>query len=530
MRLDWLGERARRARHGPALFQDGTALTWGALDARAAEMAGRLRRLGVRPGDRVALLAGTSLDAVTVIHAIPRTGAILVPVNPRLSGEEAAWQAADCGARAFIYDCAGHPAAVRVAFDLPGAARAALGDALPGDPRLADIAPEDFPAPALAPDSLHTIVYTSGTTGRPKGAMLTRANHRASAEGARERLDLGPEDRWLACMPLCHVGGLSILLRSVLCGFPVVLQDGFDEHRVIEAIAKERVTIVSLVPGMLQRLLDADPGAIADLSSLRCVLLGGAPIPECLLEACLRRGIPTAPSYGLTECASQVATLAPWHLPEVPSPEVPSVARADPWNARADRIRSEGAGTVGQPLRGVEIRILREDGSEAGTGEVGEIAVQGPIVSPGYWGRPEVPPEGRADRIREVTRREDRLATGDLGRMDARGYLEVVGRKSEMIISGGENVSPAEVERVLLSHPDVLYAAVAGSPDPQWGERVVAAVVPRAGARVTSGDLAAHCRRHLAGYKVPRAIALVETLPRNSLGKLLRREVVARIG
>lgn len=519
MRLDWLGARARRARHGTALFRDGTALTWGALDARAAEMAGRLRRLGVRPGDRVALLAGTSIDAVTIIHAVPKTGAILVPVNPRLSGEEAAWQAADCGARAFIYDSAGHPAAARVASDVPGAARAALGDALPGDPRLADLAPEDFPRPALAPDSLHTIVYTSGTTGRPKGAMLTRANHRASAEGARKRLDLGPEDRWLACMPLCHVGGLSILLRSVLCGFPVVLQDSFDEHRVIEAIAKERVTIVSLVPGMLQRLLDADPGAMADLSSLRCVLLGGAPIPECLLEECLRRGIPTAPTYGLTECASQVATLVPERLrPEVP-PE-----------GRADRIPLEGAGMVGRPLRGVEIRILREDGSEAGTGEVGEIAVQGPIVSPGYWGRPEVPPEGRADRIREVTRREGWHATGDLGRMDARGYLEVVGRMSEMIISGGENVSPAEVERVLLSHPDVLDAAVAGSPDPRWGERVVAAVVPRAGARLTTGDLAAHCRRHLAGYKVPRAIALVETLPRNSLGKLLRREVVARIG
>lgn len=491
MELDWLRDRALRDPHGPALIVD-DGLTWGALDARAEETAGRLWRLGVRPGDRVALLAGTSVDTVTVFHALPRLGAILVPLNVRLSAEEAAWQAAHCGAGAFIYDSPEHPAAARVASDLPGAARAALGKGLAGDPRLADLAPEDFPPPALAPDSLHTIVYTSGTTGRPKGAMLTRANHRASAEGARERLDLGPEDRWLACMPLCHVGGLSILIRSAICGFAVVLQDGFDERRVIDAIAKERVTFVSLVPPMLRRILEADPEGGTDLSSLRCVLLGGAPLPDDLLAECLRRGIPAAPTYGLTECASQVATLPP------------------------DRLR-EGAGTVGPPLPGVEIRILREDGSAAGAEEVGEIAVRSPIVSPGYWGH-------------DAARRGGWHATGDLGRVDARGYLEVVGRKSEMIVTGGENVSPAEVERVLLAHPDVLEAAVAGIPDPRWGERVVAAVVPRAGARPTAGDLAAHCRLRLAGYKVPRAIALVDALPRSALGKVLRREVAARVG
>jgi acyl-CoA synthetase (AMP-forming)/AMP-acid ligase II len=165
----------------------------------------------------------------------------------------------------------------------------------------------------------------------------------------------------------------------------------------------------------------------------------------------------------------------------------------------------------------VEVRILREDGGAAAAGETGEIAVRGPIVSPGYWGR-------------HAPRAGGWHATGDLGRIDARGYLEVVGRKSEMIITGGENVSPAEVERVLLAHPKVLEAAVAGSADPRWGERVVAAVVPRTGASLTAGDLADHCRRHLAAYKVPRAIALVSALPRNALGKLLRREVAALAG
>jgi O-succinylbenzoic acid--CoA ligase len=484
---EWLAERARTNPDRPALVRNEESLSWGALDARVEETAGRLSRLGVRPGERVALLAGTTIAAAAVIHALPRIGAILVPLSARLSPEEAAWQAADCRAGAFLYESEAHPAVARMAAGVPDARRAALAHPLPGDPRLDDLPPAAFDRIAPSPDDLHTIVYTSGTTGRPRGVLLTFANHFASAAGARERLGLRPEDRWLACMPLYHMGGLSILLRAVLCGFTVVLQDVFDERRVIDAIAKERITLLSLVPIMLRRILEADPDRKADLSSLRVVLLGGAPLPDDLIDEALRRGLPIAPTYGLTECASQVATLPP------------------------DELR-EGAGTVGRPLPGVKLRMLRDDGTEAAAEEVGEIAVRGAIVSPGTLSDPDA-------------RRDGWLRTGDLGRIDARGRLVVVGRKNEMIISGGENIHPAEVERVLLAHPDVTEAAVAGSPDAHWGQRVVAAVVPRTGARVTPEDLAAHCRANLAGYKIPRAIVFVRALPRNALGKVLRREI-----
>jgi O-succinylbenzoic acid--CoA ligase len=489
---DWIGERAWRDPDRIALIAGGEVISYGALDARARDAAGRLLTLGVRPRDRVAVLGGAALEAITILHALPKLGAVFVPIHARLTPEEAAWQIADCDARALLYSGAHHTSAARAAEEIPGLSRAAFDAPLPGDPRFADLSAASFSAPIAGSDSLHTLVYTSGTTGRPKGVALTFGNHLASARGAEQRLDLHPDDRWLLCMPLYHVGGLAIPLRAVLTGCAVILHEGFDEHRVLEEVAHHRVTHVSFVPLMLRRLLDANAAARADLSSLRCVLLGGAPAPDDLLESSLARGIPLAPTYGLTECASQVATLAPKEI-------------------------HKGRGTVGRALPGVSIRIVRCDGSEAPPGETGEIEVRGPVVTPGYWRRPE---ETRA------ALRDGWLATGDIGRLDPKGRLTVVDRKSDLIISGGENISPAEVERVLLAHPGVLEAAAAGRPDTRWGEVVVAAVVARSGTAIAGDDLIAHCRRHLAAYKLPRDIRIVAALPRSTLGKIQRREVV----
>jgi O-succinylbenzoic acid--CoA ligase len=320
----------------------------------------------------------------------------------------------------------------------------------------------------------HSIIYTSGTTGRPKGAILTYGNHYWSAIASALNLGTLPDDRWLACLPLFHVGGLAILLRGVIYGIAVVLHERFEPDRVNHAIDHEQVTIVSVVATMLERML-ADRGERPFPNTLRCVLLGGGPAPLPLLERALALGAPVFQSYGLTETASQVATLAP------------------------EDVRSK-VGSAGKPLMGTQVRIEAD----------GEILVRGPTVSPGYLHQA---PHG------------EWLHTGDVGRLDDEGYLYVLDRRDDLIVSGGENVYPAEVEATLLAHPAVEEVGVYGLPDPEWGQTVCAAVKPRTA--VTAEELLAFCRQRIAGYKVPRTVQFVDALPRTASGKLLRRELRA---
>jgi O-succinylbenzoic acid--CoA ligase len=343
---------------------------------------------------------------------------------------------------------------------------------------------------------VHTVVYTSGTTGRPKGALLTAGNHWWSAVGSALNVGVHDDDRWLACLPLFHVGGLAILLRGVVYGTATVVHEAFDPAAVSAALDDDdEVTIVSLVAAMLQRVLDAR-GDAAVPARLRLVLLGGGPAPRPLLERCARQGIPVSQTYGLTETASQVTTLRP-----------------------ADALRRLGA--AGMPLYPNEVRIGAPDAA-APPGEAGEILVRGPVVSPGYWGRPDESARARAGGW---------LHTGDIGRLDADGFLHVLDRRADLIVSGGENVYPAEVEGVLLAHPAVAEAGVVGEADETWGQRVVAVVRARDGAEVSEEELRAHCRSQLGGYKVPARIVLVrEPLPRTAAGKLLRRELRAAAG
>ncbi|NCC32496.1 MAG: o-succinylbenzoate--CoA ligase, partial [Chloroflexia bacterium] len=294
-------------------------------------------------------------------------------------------------------------------------------------------------------------------------------------------LGLHEADRWLAVLPLFHVGGLSILMRGAIYGMPVVLHERFEPTAVLASLVEERVTLVSLVAVMLQRLLDHDQAGVLP-ASVRCVLLGGGPAPRPLLEACAARDLPVAQTYGMTETASQVATLAP-----------------------ADALRK--LGSAGQPLLPMELRV------EAPTGEVGEICVRGPMVTPGYYNRPDATAEALRDGW---------LHTGDLGYLDDEGYLYVVDRRSDLIISGGENIYPAEVEATLLAHPAVAEVGVVGEPDATWGEVPVAFVVAREGSTPEVNALLAHCRERLAGYKIPRRITFVNELPRTAAGKLRR--------
>lgn len=480
---DWLAQRARLSPDRLALLIDDERWSFAELEQQVTQRAQSLQHLGVARGDRVAVLAGDCLGYVELVHALPRIGAIMVPLNTRLSAAEIDALLDQSGATILFHDEQhAQPAAALKRHSRSIVPLAPLEEA------------QTRPSPSTAADradrvdlgAVHTIIYTSGTTGRPKGAMLTCGNHWWSAIGSALNLGLHADDRWLACLPFFHVGGLSILFKSVIYGIPAIVHRSFDPQAVNQAFDEDGVTIASLVPAMLQRVFDAR-GERPFPPSLRCVLLGGGPALRSLLEACAARSVPVVQTYGLTEAASQVATLP-----------------------LEDARRKLGA--AGKPLFPLELRIER-DGASAPPRTVGEITVRGPTVMAGYFGDSEA-----TNRVL----RDGWLYTGDLGYLDDEGYLYVVDRRDDLIITGGENVYPAEVEAVLLAHPAVAEAGVTGIPDDRWGQAVVAAVTLKAGETVTPEALLDFCRERLARYKVPSALIFVDALPRNAAGKLVR--------
>jgi O-succinylbenzoic acid--CoA ligase len=492
---DWLRQRAAISPNRLALIVEGAQLTYAQLDARVETAGQRLHADGVRPGDLVALLAHNSAAYAIAVHAVARDGAVLLPLNTRLAPAELAWLLKDAAAHCLLFDDTHRETAVALRGETPPLQLISLEAATADE---ASARPEALVGRASAPSAehrfdlaaLHSVLYTSGTSGRPKGAMLTYGNHLWSATASAINLGLQPDDRWLACLPLFHAGGLSILLRSVIYGTTAVVHAGFDAARVNAAIDNEGVTIVSVVANMLQRLLD-ERGDRAYPSSLRCVLLGGGPAPGPLLRRCAAIGVPVVQTYGLTETASQIATLAP-----------------------EDALRK--LGSAGKPLFGSELRIVAEDGTACPPGDAGEIVVRGPTVTPGYL--------NHADETAAAIH-DGWLHTGDAGRLDAEGYLYVLDRRDDLIVSGGENVYPAAVEAVLQSHPDVLEAGVYAVDDERWGKTPAAVVVLRPGATPDAAALITHCRERLAAYKTPSRIDFADALPRNAAGKLLRREL-----
>ena len=479
--LPWLVERARRDPDALALRDDEHELSYGQLAGRVERLAGRLVALGLGWGDRLAVLMDASCRMVELAHATQRCGATFVPLNTRLSPAGIAALVANAEPRVLLYD------RERAADIEETRARAGSMRVVEASGEIDAVAPIDAPAPRpLDPAAILTILYTSGTTGRPRGVMLTNGNHFASAAASRATLGVLPADRWLVVLPLYHVGGLSIVFRGVLDGVAIVLQPRFDPVRAAAALRQEGVTLVSLVPTMLFRLLEHDRGRSFP-PSLRCVLVGGGPARPTLLARALALGVPVAPTYGLTEAASQVATAAV-----------------------GDAVHRPGS--AGKVLPGTRVRISEPDASGCG-----EILVQGPTVMAGYFHQP--------DATASVLR-DDWLHTGDVGRLDAGGFLYVLDRRADLIVSGGENVYPAEVEAVLLAHPGVLEAAVYARPDPEWGQQVAAAVVLRADCAFDEQDLRVWCKGWLAGFKVPRVIEPVAAMPRTASGKV-RRHLLA---
>jgi len=440
MLLDnWLSQRAQTCPDRCALIAGGATLTYAELEREATGAARRLAARGARRGATVALALPAGLEYVVLVHALMKLGAVAYPVNTRLSEREIEHQLQGVGP---VLRVNGSPDLGLTEADLP-----LLGE-------------HDL-------DAVHCRIHTSGTTGGSRAIELTYGNHLWSAVGSAFNLGVEPTDRWLCCLPLFHVGGLSIVMRSVIYGTTAVVHDGFDVDRIGAALEGDGVTVMSVVPTQLCRLLEAD----VDLLPLRAVLVGGGPVPTDVLEEALGRGATVVQTYGMTETASQVTTLTP---------------------AEAQTR----AGSAGRPLLTTHLRI-----------QDGEILVQGPTVAPG------------------VADEDGWLHTGDLGRIDDEGFLYVTDRLGDMIVTGGENVLPAEVEEVLRAHPEVADAAVVGRADPEWQETVTAVVVLRGGAEVSADELRTHCGGSLAGYKVPKRVEFVSALPRTAAGKLIRREL-----
>ncbi|MFF2463560.1 class I adenylate-forming enzyme family protein [Streptomyces mirabilis] len=466
--------RAEVDPQGAAVSDGRQSLTNAQLLSRVRRTARQLHDLGIGPGDVVALKLTNRVEFVLLLFAAWRLGATITPVNPSMTGVEVVRQLKDSGARLLVVEDGSETTA--------GLATLTVGELREHQ------APEWDHAPRLDSSALALLIYTSGTTGVPKGVMLDHANIDAMVEMGRQALELGPSDRCLLILPLFHVNGIVVsILTPLLAGASVVIAGRrFDPHHFFDLVEQERPTFFSAVPTIYSMLAALPDDVRPDTSSVRFAVCGAAPASDELLtrfEA--RYGFPLVEGYGLSEgtCGS---TINPVGGPR-------------------------RAGTVGLPFPGQEIRILDADGTEVAPGTDGEVVVRGPNVMRGYLGRPD-------ETARVVV--DGWLHTGDVGHVDAEGYLTLVGRSKDMIIRGGENIYPKEIKDVLASDPSVLEAAVIGVPDEKWGEVVVAYVQPRPGSTVDAAALKALCARSLTGFKRPASYVVVEAIPKNAVGKI----------
>jgi len=479
-----------------ALVHGDTCRTYLELDERTRRLAAALRGLGVGLGDRVAYLGPNDPTLLETLFATAALGGVFVPVNWRLAAPELTYIAADCGASVLVHAAELADMASVMSTD----ESTALRHVVELGPEFEGLATGDASGASDEPvglDDPAVIVYTSGTTGRPKGATLSHGNLTWNCVNVLIDTDLASDEVALVCAPLFHVAALNMVsLPMVMKGGTVVLMGGFDPDVVLELIARHRVTVMFGVPSMFNAMAQVPAFASADLSSLRRLLCGGAPVPLSTIRTYLDRDIPFLQGYGMTETSPGALFLG--------------AGRA------ADK-----AGSAGVASFFTDVRVVRPDGSDVAPGEKGEVVVAGPNVMLGYWNRP--------DATAEVMDGEW-FRSGDVAVVDEDGYVTIVDRMKDVIISGGENVYPAEVEDVIYGHPDVAECAVIGVPDDRWGEVGRAIVVRRAGAALDEQALLAHLDGRLARYKLPRSVVFADGLPRSGAGKVLKAELRAAFG
>jgi len=473
----WLSKQALLSPQKIAIEMDsGESVTFLELETRSKCFAEKLASLHIGEGSRIGIYSANEISMVVAIHAISYLGAIAVLLNTRLTEEELVYQVTDAEV-SLIITCENYISnAQQMNFPVPIRSFSEVNQLLKQQVKLHQ---------EINLEADFTMIYTSGTTGFPKGVVHTYRNHWSSAIGSALNLGLDANDKWLAMLPIFHVSGLSIFMKSVIYGMPVLLFKKFQVEKVNQAIIEQGVTIVSVVTVMLQQLLEG-LGKNQYPTSFRCMLLGGGPVPKPLLEKAKDHQVPVFQSYGMTETSSQIVTLSP-----------------------SDAFRK--IGSAGKPLFTAQLDIIDPD-----IEGVGEIYVKGPMVTKGYYNNLTATTAAIHDHW---------LATGDLGYVDEEGFLYVMDRRSDLIISGGENVYPAEVEAVLTGMNHIKEVGVVGVDDDTWGQVPVAFVV-KTQASVTAKELIDYAQQKLAMYKVPKQVYFVDQLPRNASNKLMRRELL----
>ncbi|MHA6252302.1 o-succinylbenzoate--CoA ligase [Oceanobacillus sp. CAU 1775] len=449
-------------------------ITFKELEENSKSYAKKLATLGVKKSTHIGILSSNQLEMIYAIHALSYLGAVGVLLNTRLTDEEIKYQLEDANVTLVITD---EQEASREFQDVEQFSYADL-----------KLVPETSASllTEINLDDIFTIMYTSGTTGFPKGVLHTYGNHWWNAIGSALNLGMQQEDKWLITLPFFHVSGLTSLIKNVIYGMPIYFMKKFDVTAVHEAIMTKQITIVSVVTVMVQRLIEK-LGEQKYPETMRCFLLGGGPAPKTMLETAKEKSIPVFQSYGMTETTSQIVTLSP-----------------------EDALRK--LGSAGKPLLPAQLKI--ENQAEDG---VGEIFVKGPTVTKGYYNNQEA---------NQATFHEGWLKTGDLGRVDAEGFLYVMDRRTDLIISGGENIYPSEIENVLMKLPEVKEAGVVGVKDEAWGQVPVAYVVLEK--EISEEAILTYAETQLAKYKLPKKIHFIDALPRNAANKVMRNQLSSK--
>jgi acyl-CoA synthetase (AMP-forming)/AMP-acid ligase II len=496
---DFLRRRAFITPHIEATVEpalNGRRFDYRHLNARCNQVAHALRGSGVKPGDRVALLLMNGAEFIESFFAVAKIGAVNVPLNWRLVADELEFILKDAGATVLLFTENFAPLAaelqrrgartdLRLFVQVGGTAEAF---ALPYDAWMG-AAGSDEPALAGADDDLLFIMYTSGTTGLPKGVMHSHRTVLWAMLTLSATADMRNRDRFLTSLPLFHVGALTPAMGCVYLGITQVILKAFDPKLSWELIRDERITSTLMVPAMLQFMLATYDKATHDASTLRWVLSGAAPVPVNLIKTYAQMGVEVHQVYGLTEsCGPGCLILG--------------------------EDAMSRAGSTGRAYFHTDVRVIGVDGSDCAPDEPGEVLIHGPHNMVGYWNRPDATAQALQDGW---------LHTGDVGTMDAEGFVTIRDRMKDMLISGGENVYPAEVENMLLGHPALADAAVIGLPSPKWGEVALAVVVLKKSAAITESELLDWCKGRLAGFKLPKVAVFVAEIPRNPSGKILKR-------
>jgi fatty-acyl-CoA synthase len=488
---DILAERARLSPRDEALLTvaDGRRFSYGDLDHRASSLAQLVRaRLGVVKGDRVGILAENCCAFLDAFFAAGRSGFILVPLNTRWTPAELAQVVRDCGMKALLYSARYAAAAGELCRLAPVDCSLTLDEVAHTE------SAQSFEREACAPEDLYLLLYTSGTTGRPKGVMIPHRMVAWNAYNTAASWQLSAADATSICTPLYHAGGLGVSLPAIfLLGGRIVLHDGFDAGEVWRYVESERCTFLFAVPTIFEMLTRVPEWSTAELGSLRWCISGGAPLPAPLAALYRQRGLVMKQGYGLTEAGVNCF-------------------------AMSSEEAARKVGAIGRPMLFTQARL--EPAAQAGAEDgVGELCLRGPHIAKGYWNQP--------DATAAAFDAEGWLHTGDLARVDEEGFYSIAGRLKEMLISGGVNIYPAEIEAALLDHPAIAAAAVVAMADPQWGEVPAAFVVARS--PVTAGEITTFLAARLARYKLPKRIEFLTDLPRTSSGKIAKKELLDKM-